>query len=54
MVPANRKDPPLEGGYSTNIGGMWTLKYEISPPKVYELFIKTELKVETVLDLKNF
>ena len=25
VVPANRRDPPLEGGHSTKIGGMWTL-----------------------------
>ena len=33
---------------------MWTLKHEISSPRFYELFIKTELKVETALYLKNF
>ena len=44
VVPANRRDPPLEGEHSTKIGGMWTLKHEISSPKFYELLIKTELK----------
>ena len=33
---------------------MWTLKYEISSPKFYELLIKIELKGYTALDLKNF
>ena len=33
---------------------MWTLKHEISSPKFYELFIKTELKGYTALDLNNF
>ena len=33
---------------------MWTLKHEISPPKFYELLIKTELKGYTALDIKNF
>ena len=54
VVPTNRRDPPLEGGHSTNIGGMWTLNHETSSPKFYELLIKTELKGETALDLKNF
>ena len=54
VVLANRRDPPLEGGHSTKIGGMWTLKHEISSPKFYKLLIKTELKVDTDLDLNNF
>ena len=41
VVPANRRDPPLDGGHSIKISGMWTLKYEISSPKFYELLIKT-------------
>ena len=44
VVPANRRAPPLEGGHSTKIGGIWTLKHEISSPKFYELLINTELK----------
>ena len=44
----------LEGGHSTKIRGMWTLKHEISSPKFYELLIKTEIKGDTALDLKNF
>ena len=35
MLPANRRDPPLDGGKYTNIGGMWTLKHEIRSPKFY-------------------
>ena len=54
VVPDNRRDPQLGGGHSTKIGDMCTLKHEISSPKFYELLIKTELKVDTSLDLKNF
>ena len=54
VVPTNRRDPPLEGGYYTKIVGMWTLKHEISSPKFYEILIKKELKGDTALDLKNF
>ena len=32
MVTDNRKVFPLEGGYSTKIGGMWTLKNDIISP----------------------
>ena len=53
-VPANKRAPPLEGGHSTKIGGMWNLKNDISSPKCYEILIKTELKGDTALDLKNF
>ena len=49
VVPDNRRAPPLEGGHSTKIGGIWTLKHEIIPPKFYELLIKTELKGYTDL-----
>ena len=41
-VQTNRRDTPLEGGISDKIRGMWTLKHEISSPKLYELLIKTE------------
>ena len=54
LVPATRRDPTLYGGHSTKIGGMWTLKHEISSPKFYELLIKTELKGDTALDINNF
>ena len=54
VIPANWKDPPLEGGNSTNIGCMWNLKHDIRSPKFYEILINTELKVDTALDLKNF
>ena len=53
-VSTNRTDPPLDGGHSTNIGGMWTLKHDIRSPKLYELIIKTELKGYIDVDLKNF
>ena len=53
-VQTNRRAPPLEGGISENIGGMWTLKHEISSPRFYELLIKIELKGDTALDLNNF
>ena len=54
LVPANKRYPPFEGGHSTKIGGMWTLKHEISSPRLYELLIKTKLKGENVMDLNNF
>ena len=54
VVPAIRRDTPLEGGKSTKIGGMWTIKHETSWPKFYELLIKTEVKGDTIMDLKNF
>ena len=54
MVPANSTNPTLDGGHSTKIGGIWTLKHEISSPKFYELLINTELKGDTVMYLKNF
>ena len=50
----NRIAPPLDAGYSAKIGGMWNLQNEIRSPKFYELLIKTELKGDTGLDLKNF
>ena len=54
VVPANRIDMPLDGGHSMKISGMWTFKHEIGSPKFYELLIKTELKGDTDMDLKNF
>ena len=30
LVPDNKKAPQLEGGHSTEIGGMWTIKHDIS------------------------
>ena len=41
VVLTNMRDPPLEEGHYTRIGGMWTLKHEIISPKFYELLIKT-------------
>ena len=40
VVPYNKRFPPLDGGQSTKIGGMWTLKHEIISPKFYEILIK--------------
>ena len=54
VVPSNKKDPPLEGGHSKQIGGMSTLKHDISSTKIYELLIKIELKFNTTLSLKKF
>ena len=54
VFPDNKRASPLEGGHSTKVGGIWTLKYEISSPKFYEIIIKTELKGDTCLYLKNF
>ena len=54
VVSDNRRATPLGGVHSTKIGGMWTLKHEISSPKFYEILIKTELKGDTALDFKNF
>ena len=54
VVPSNRRDPPLEGGNSTKIGGVWTLKHEIISPKLYELLMKIEIKGNTALYFKNF
>ena len=54
VVPANRRAPTLEGLNSTKIGVMWTLKHDISSPKIYQFLINTELKGYTVLNLKNF
>ena len=54
MVPDKRRAPQLERLNSTKIGGMWTLKHEISSPKFYELLIDTELKGGTALNIKNF
>ena len=54
MIPDNRRAPPLDGGHSTKIESMRTLKYEIISPKFYELTIKTELKGDTAMEFKNF
>ena len=54
VVLANRKAPPLDGGKSTKIVGIWNLKHNIISPKSYELLIKKELKQDTYLELNNF
>ena len=53
VLPSNRRDPSLDGGHSTKIVGMWTLKHEIISPKFYELIVKTVIKRYTALDLKK-
>ena len=40
-VQNNKRDSPLEGGISENIGGIWKLKHEIISPRFYKLLIKT-------------
>ena len=52
IVPANNKTPPLEVGHYLK-KFMWILNSEIISTKFYELLIMTELKGETVVDLKN-
>ena len=54
VVPGSNRDPSLEGGRFTKIGGIWTLKHDISSQKFYELLINTELKGDTALVLNNF
>ena len=54
LVPSKNKSPSLKVGHYKKIGGIWTLKHYIRSPKFYELLIKTELKGDTDLDLKNF
>ena len=54
MVLSNKRYKPLEGGHSTKFGGMWTLKHEISSPKLYEFLIKTKIKVYNDMDFNNF
>ena len=54
MVPDEKRDPSLKGGYYTKNGGIWTLRHEIIPQKFYEILIKTELKGDTDLELNNF
>ena len=38
---ANMRAPPLDGGQSRKIDDMYTLKHDISSPRLYELFITT-------------
>ena len=53
LVLDNNKASPLEGVHSTKVVGMWTLKNDINSPKFYELLIKTELKGNIAIDIKN-
>ena len=41
VVLFKNKAPPLEGGHSIKIGGMWNLKHDIRSPKLYEFLINT-------------
>ena len=41
VVPTKMRAPPLDGGYSMKIGGMWTLEHGIISPRFYELLINT-------------
>ena len=54
VLQDNRRCPPLEGGQSTKIGGVWTLKHYIISQKLYEILIDTEQNGDTAMDLKNF
>ena len=54
VLPSTIRDQTLNGGHSTKNGGMWTLKHDISLPKLYELLINIELKLDTAMDLKSF
>ena len=54
VVPANMRSPKMEGGHCKKKGFTWNIKHEISSPKFYELLIKTGIKRDTALDLKNF
>ena len=53
-VLATNNAPPLEVGNSIKVDVVWTLKHEISSPKLYKLAMKTELKGDTAQDIKNF
>ena len=54
MLLSNKKDPQLEGVYSTKTGGIWNLTYDISSPEFYKFLIKTELKGDIYLYIENF
>ena len=43
----------MEGGHYAKIGGMCTLKHDTRLPKFYKLLIKTKLKGNNELDLRN-
>ena len=54
MVCANRNAAQLEGGHYKKIGGMWTLKHEISYLKFYEIITKNEMKGDNDIYIKIF
>ena len=41
LVPSIKKATSSEGENSTKNGGMWTIKHDISSPKLYGILIKT-------------
>ena len=53
LLSDKKNAPPLEVVNRTEIGGIWTLKHEISSPKFYEIIIETELKGDTDMELNN-
>ena len=54
VVPANKRSLSFEGAYYKQNFGMYILKHEIISPKLYEILVKTELKLNTAMNLKNF
>ena len=54
VVLSNKKAQSLECGHSTKNVGMWNIKHENNSRKFYELLLKTEVKGDTDMDLKNF
>ena len=52
VVPDNNKSPPLEVVHYIKYG-MWNIKHEIISPKIFELLIKTEIKLGIALYLKD-
>ena len=43
-IPDDKRAPPLEGGQSIKIGGMWNLKHGIRSPRLCEILINTKPK----------
>ena len=54
IVHTNRKVIPLEVRKYQKICWMWTLKHDISYPKLYEHILKTQLKGYTAPDIQKF
>ena len=53
VVLSNRRDTLFNGGKSTKIGGMCTMKHDIISPKFYEILIQIDIKGYTDLDLRS-